>query len=80
MLGKVEDKRRKGWQKMKWLDSIIDSVDMNLGKLWEAVEDREAWHVTVHGVTKSKTQLSNWTTQKIFICKYGSRIYSTEKD
>ena len=79
-LGKVEDKRRKGWQRMKWLDSNIDSMGMNLSKLWEAEKGREAWRATVHGVAKSQTQLSNWTTQKILICKYVSRIYSTEKD
>ena len=49
MLGKVEDKRRRGWQRMRWLDSIIDLIDMNLSKLWEIVEDREAWRATVHG-------------------------------
>ena len=52
-------KRRRGWQRMKWLDSITDSVDMNLSKLWETVKDREAWHAIVHGVTKIQTQLSN---------------------
>ena len=54
MLGKMEGERRE-WQRMKWLDSITDSTDMNLGKLWEIVRDREAWHATVHGVTKSRT-------------------------
>ena len=53
MLGKVEGKRRRGWQKMKWLDSITDSVNMNLSKLWEIVKDSEAWGAAVHGVTKS---------------------------
>ena len=57
-----EGKRRKGWQMMRWLDSIIYSVDMNLSKLWEIVKDREAWHATVHGVTKSQTRLINSTT------------------
>ena len=55
MLGKIEGKRRRGWQGMKWLDGIIDSVDMNLSKLQEMVKDREAWHAAVHGVTKSQT-------------------------
>ena len=61
MLGKIEGKRRREWQRMRWLDSITNSKNMNLGTLWEMVKDREVWHAAVHGVTKSQTQLSNWT-------------------
>ena len=55
MLGKIEGRRRRGWQRMRWLDDIIDTMDMNLGKLWQMVSDREALHVAVHGVAKSQT-------------------------
>ena len=55
MLGKIEGNRRRGWQRMKWLDSIFDLMDMSLNKLWEIVEDRGAWHAAVHGIAKSWT-------------------------
>ena len=78
MLGKIEKRRRRGWQRMRWLDGITDSMDVTLSKLQETVKDSQVWHVAVHRVTQCQTWLSGWTTNNYYcVCHSASKYLFT---
>ena len=76
-LCKIDGKRRRGWQRMRWLESITDSMDKNWSRLWEIVKDRRAWRTAVHGIEKSRRQLSDWTTPLIQLWCSRSRMFQS---